>query len=82
MRKEDIKAENEMRMLKEEIARVQEEMAAALNNFSDVVDPDLVEYYTYYYKANQIKHSYLIRRLKSLYESSKEKAKRKNKLSM
>mgnify|MGYP000860397926 FL=1 len=75
MDKKDREIENEKRLLKEEIERVQEEMAAALNNFSDVVDPALVEYYTYCYKANQIKHGYLLRRLKSLYYESKEKNK-------
>ncbi len=78
MKRRDREIENEKRLLRDEITKVQEEMAAALNNFSDVVDPSLVEYYTYYYKANQIKHSYLLRRLKDLYYETKGK----NKLSI
>lgn len=54
-------------LLAKEVGKVQEEMAATLNNFSGTNDPDLLEYYTYYYKANEIKHSYLLRRLKEIY---------------
>ncbi|MHC1749107.1 MAG: DUF2508 family protein [Cellulosilyticaceae bacterium] len=64
---EDEKIKEEINTLINEIALVQDEMAVALNNFSDTVDPALLEYYTYYYKANQIKYDYLLRRLKKIY---------------
>ncbi|MGL6173792.1 MAG: DUF2508 family protein [Cellulosilyticaceae bacterium] len=62
---EQIKRETEI--LTAEINRVQDEMAATLTNFSDTIEPELLEYYTYYYKANQIKHGYLLRKLKKIY---------------
>lgn len=74
MRKKDKVRLQEMQEIKEgtdllarEINALQEEMAATLTNFSDTIDPELLEYYTYYYKASQIKHSYLIKRLKKIY---------------
>lgn len=57
----------ETEVLAREVGLVQEEMAATLNNFSGTTDPELLEYYTYYYKANQIKHGYLLKRLKAVY---------------
>lgn len=63
----DQRREEEKRILAEEINALHEEMAATLNNFSDTVDPELLEYYTYYYKASQLKHSYLLKQLKKIY---------------
>lgn len=65
--KKNIVLEQEKRMLASEVSKVQEEMAATLNSFSDVTDPELVDYYTYCYKANEIKHSYLLKKLKRIY---------------
>lgn len=64
--------EEERQALAEEITSLHEEMAATLNNFSDTIEPDLLEYYTYYYKASQIKHSYLLRKLKKVYYEIEE----------
>lgn len=64
--------EEEKRILADEIIALHEEMAVTLNNFSDTIEPELLEYYTYYYKASQIKHSYLLRRLKKLYYEIEE----------
>lgn len=61
------KREEEKRVLADEINALHEEMAVTLHNFSDTVDPELLEYYTYYYKASQLKHSYLMRQLKKIY---------------
>jgi hypothetical protein len=66
-KKKNIELEQEKRMLASEVSKVQEEMAATLNSFSDVVEPELVDYYTYCYKANEIKHSYLLKKLKKIY---------------
>lgn len=66
---EQIKRETEI--LSAEINRVQDEMAATLTNFSDTIEPELLEYYTYYYKANQIKHGYLLKKLKKIYYQNK-----------
>ncbi len=57
----------EREQLTEEITAVQEDMAATLKQFSATVEPELLDYYTYCYKANQIKHSYLIKKLKRIY---------------
>lgn len=80
MRKEEKKRQEtlqvsieEEQMLAEAINTVQEEMAATLENFSEVVDPELLEYYTYAYKANEVKHSYLLKRLKRLYYGDKKR---------
>lgn len=59
--------EEEKRVLADEINALHEEMAATLQNFSNTVEPELLEYYTYYYKASQLKHSYLMRKLKKIY---------------
>ena len=64
--------EEEKQMLADEITALHEEMAVTLNNFSDTIEPDLLEYYTYYYKASQIKHGYLLRKLKKLYYEIEE----------
>ncbi len=67
MREEKEPNKEAKEVLIEEICRLQEEMAATLNQFSDVTEPELVDYYTYYYKANEIKHTYLLKKLKKIY---------------
>lgn len=57
----------EKEVLKEEIYKLQEEMAATLSNFSNTIEPELLEYYTYFYKAIEVKHSYMLKRLKKIY---------------
>lgn len=66
-REQEERASEDKKVLANEIGKVQEEMAATLTNFSDTTDPELLEYYTYYYKANEIKHGYLLRKLKKIY---------------
>ncbi|MGL4343813.1 MAG: DUF2508 family protein [Cellulosilyticaceae bacterium] len=61
------KQKEEADILAKEVGIVQDEMAAALSNFSGTTDPELLEYYTYYYKASEVKHSYLLKRLKEIY---------------
>lgn len=63
--------EREKELLQVELNRAQEEMAAAFNQFQVVVEPDLIDYYTYAYKASVVKHDYLIKKLKKLYNQSK-----------
>ncbi len=68
MFKRKIAVENEeTAQLKQELSKVQEEMAATLYNFENTTEPELLDYYTYTYKAKEIKHSYLLRKLKQLY---------------
>ena len=67
MREEKERNKEVKEVLIEEICKLQEEMAATLNQFSDVTEPELVDYYTYYYKANEIKHTYLLKKLKKIY---------------
>lgn len=59
--------EREKKLLAQEVCKVQEEMAAALSSFSDVIEPELMDYYTYCYKAGEVKHSYLLKKLKQIY---------------
>ena len=66
-KKRNVILEREQIMLAQEVFKVQEEMAAALDSFSDVIEPELMDYYTYCYKANEIKHSYLLKKLKKIY---------------
>lgn len=66
-REQEERIKEDKQVLADEIGKVQEEMAATLTNFSDTTDPELLEYYTYYYKANEIKHGYLLRKLKKIY---------------
>lgn len=65
------KFQRDTAVLSQEINRVQEEMAATLSNFSDTTDPELLEYYTYQYKASEIKHGYLMKKLKKIYYNNK-----------
>lgn len=60
-------AEKEKTALIHEINIVQEEMAATLLQFSNTIEPELLDYYTYCYKANELRHSYLVKKLKSIY---------------
>ncbi len=66
-KKKNVILEREKKLLAKEVTKVQEEMAAALNSFSDATEAELVDYYTYYYKAHEVKHSYLIKKLKQIY---------------
>ncbi len=71
-KKRNVILEGEKTMLAQEVFKVQEEMAAALESFSDVIEPELMDYYTYCYKANEIKHSYLLKKLKRIYYNSNQ----------
>ncbi|OOB77719.1 MAG: hypothetical protein BEN18_09820 [Epulopiscium sp. Nuni2H_MBin001] len=53
--------------LSEQLELLQDEMAIALNNFSNTTEPELLEYYTYTYKAKQIRHGYLLKELRQMY---------------
>lgn len=57
----------EKKVIEKEIYNTQVELAAVLEGFENVVDPDLVDYYSYSYKATEAKYTYLIKRLKTLY---------------
>nr|WP_302598601.1 DUF2508 family protein [uncultured Cellulosilyticum sp.] len=72
MQEEQRLIEKEKELLQEELNRAQEEMAAAFNQFQVVVEPDLIDYYTYAYKASMVKHNYLIKKLKKLYYQNEE----------
>lgn len=65
------KLREETAMLASEVNYLQEEMAATMSHFSNEIDPELLDYYTYYYKAAEIKHGYLLRKLKKVYYSNK-----------
>jgi hypothetical protein len=71
-RKQQKEKENKRRLeiqyLTQEIKDLQEEMAATLSNFSNTIEPQLLEYYTYDYKAKEIRHSYILKKLKGLYK--------------
>ena len=71
MQEEQRLIEKEKELLQEELNRA-EEMAAAFNQFQVVVEPDLIDYYTYAYKASMVKHNYLIKKLKKLYYQNEE----------
>lgn len=62
----------EERKLLQEIEEANKEMITAFNHFEYVTDPDLIEYYTYQYKAAQIKYGYLLRCMKKLYYSKSD----------
>lgn len=49
------------------INKVQEEMATTLSGFETASEPELIEYYIYTYKAQEIKHTYLMKKLKEIY---------------
>ena len=57
----------EERRLVGEIEEAYLEMTTTFNHFEQATNPDLIEYYTYKYKADQIKYGYLIRCIKKLY---------------
>ncbi len=58
---------SEAKILSEQVGKVQEEMAVALHNFQNTTEPELVDYYSYSLKAQQVKHAYLLRQLKQVY---------------
>lgn len=57
----------EERKLLKEIEETHKEMAVTLNHFDYAIEPELIEYYIYQYKAAQIKYGYLLKCIKSLY---------------
>ncbi|OOB76990.1 MAG: DUF2508 domain-containing protein [Epulopiscium sp. Nuni2H_MBin003] len=67
--KKALKKKHEEDILSREVEKVQDELAATLHNFENTIEPELLDYYTYAYKANQIKHSYLLKKLKEVYYS-------------
>ncbi|ONI38763.1 hypothetical protein AN639_07130 [Candidatus Epulonipiscium fishelsonii] len=66
-RRKEKKQSIEAQILSEEVSKVQEKLAATLCQFEDTTDHELLDYYTYYYKANEIRHTYLMRKLKEVY---------------
>lgn len=67
MNKNNKMSDKEKESIEKEIYNTQAELAVVLDRFENVIDPDLVEYYTYSYKATEAKYTYLMKRLKSLY---------------
>lgn len=65
--KEQRMTEEERRLLRE-IEETYKEMATTLNHFDYAIEPELIEYYIYQYKAAQVKHGYLLRCMKKLYQ--------------
>lgn len=59
----------EERKLISEIDEAYREMTTTFNHFEYATDPQLIEYYIYKYKADQIRYGYLIRCMKKLYHS-------------
>ncbi|MGN0482205.1 MAG: YaaL family protein [Lachnospiraceae bacterium] len=47
-----------------EIEQTQKDLSAAYLNFQDAVEPELIDFYIYQLKANQVKHQFLLRQLK------------------
>ena len=58
------------RKLINEIDEAYREMTTTFSHFESATSPDLIEYYTYKYKADQIKYGYLIRCMKQLRSSN------------
>ncbi|ONI44649.1 DUF2508 domain-containing protein [Candidatus Epulonipiscioides gigas] len=61
-----IKKQEEIK-LKQQVGEVQYNLATTLHKFENTTEPALLDYYTYSYKADQIKHGYLLNQLKQLY---------------
>ena len=59
--------EKEKLIIENEVNKTRQEMAVALNQFEVVTDPELIDYYTYTYKASIAKYGYLMKKLKKLY---------------
>lgn len=57
------------RKLVSEIGEAYREMTTTYAHFECATDPQLIEYYTYQYKADQIRYGYLIRCMKKIYYS-------------
>lgn len=58
------------RELIRDIEQAYKEMITMFHHFDYAVEPDLIEYYTYQYKAAQIKYDYLLRCMKEIYYSN------------
>lgn len=67
-KKEKRKTPDERQLIKE-IDEAYREMTTTFNHFECATDPQLIEYYTYKYKADQIKYGYLIRCMKEVYNN-------------
>lgn len=50
-----------------EIDEAYRKMTTTFSHFECATDPELIEYYTYKYKADQIRYGYLIRCMKKIY---------------
>lgn len=55
------------RKLIDEIDEAYREMTTTFSHFECATEPELIEYYTYKFKADQIKYGYLIRCMKKIY---------------
>ena len=56
-------------LLKDDIARTAADLNDAYNNFQQVTDPDLIDYYIYHTKAVQMRYRYLLSCAKKLEDS-------------
>ncbi|OON93685.1 MAG: DUF2508 domain-containing protein [Candidatus Epulonipiscioides saccharophilum] len=61
------KLSQEELFLKQQVDDVQRDLNIALHKFENTTEPDLLDYYSYIYKAHMIKHGYLLNKLKQLY---------------
>lgn len=59
----------EERRLAGEIKEAYREMMTTFRHFECATEPELIEYYTYKFKADQIKYGYLIRCMKKIYSA-------------
>ena len=59
-------AEYEKHLILADIKRTKQALDNAYSNFQNVVDPDLVDCYTYEVQAVQQKYKYLLKRAKEL----------------
>ena len=63
--------EGEAELLKNELERVNTNIAAAISNFNYAEAQEMIDYYTYFIKANEILYNYLNKKYREMNNSER-----------
>lgn len=56
----------QVRLLLDDLTQTQNDLANAYSNLEYMTDPDLIDYYIYQVKAVQMRHKFLLNKVKQL----------------
>ncbi|MBC5686217.1 DUF2508 family protein [Roseburia sp. AM51-8] len=60
------KTDPQVRLLLDDLTQTQHDLANAYSNLEYMTDPDLIDYYIYQVKAVQMRHKFLLTKVKQL----------------